>query len=223
MRAACVAALGTPKRARGPDAHRRRRPGRTQLRHPPLVLLTAPNAANLPRAAGAPHPASRRGPRARPLCPQDARTSTGVVMASTEDPSGALRYLQEKIAAVTVLPVSHGEVGAWPWRPRPRARRAVRRLCRRPCLLAPSPPRASRGEAQALTSRACMRRQRLPAHLCLPRPGLHKLSPTEPPAITAPGPQPPHLAGVPQEFNILRYTAGQHYDAHTDTFDPKVL
>ncbi|GBF88302.1 hypothetical protein Rsub_01014 [Raphidocelis subcapitata] len=63
---------------------------------------------------------------------QEARTSTGVFMASGEDPSGALSYLEAKIAAVTMLPVSHGE-----------------------------------------------------------------------------------------EFNVLRYTAGQHYEAHMDTFDPK--
>jgi hypothetical protein len=31
-------------------------------------------------------------------------------MAASEDPNGDLRYLEDKIAAVTMLPASHGEV-----------------------------------------------------------------------------------------------------------------
>lgn len=34
----------------------------------------------------------------------------GMFMLSAEDPSDSLRYLEEKIAAFTLLPVSHGEV-----------------------------------------------------------------------------------------------------------------
>jgi len=42
---------------------------------------------------------------------QEVRTSTGAFVASGDDATGALRYLEEKIAAVTLLPVANGEVG----------------------------------------------------------------------------------------------------------------
>jgi len=47
---------------------------------------------------------------------QEIRTSTGVFMDSSEDPNGDLKFLEDKIAAVTLLPASHGEVcvrAAW--------------------------------------------------------------------------------------------------------------
>jgi prolyl 4-hydroxylase len=40
---------------------------------------------------------------------QQARTSQGTFLSREDDPSGAVAWLEEKIAAVTFLPVSHGE------------------------------------------------------------------------------------------------------------------
>lgn len=43
---------------------------------------------------------------------QDMRTSEGAFLAAADDKDGVLAWLEEKIAAVTYLPVSHGEVRA---------------------------------------------------------------------------------------------------------------
>ncbi|KAI8470885.1 MAG: hypothetical protein J3K34DRAFT_458598 [Monoraphidium minutum] len=40
---------------------------------------------------------------------QDTRTSSGTFLDATEDRAGVLAWLEEKIAAVTLLPASHGE------------------------------------------------------------------------------------------------------------------
>lgn len=41
---------------------------------------------------------------------QDMRTSEGTFLSASDDKDGVLGWLEEKIAAVTFLPVSHGEV-----------------------------------------------------------------------------------------------------------------
>ena len=43
---------------------------------------------------------------------QQVRTSTGCFLSAAMDPSGATAWVEEKIAAVTHLPVENGEVGA---------------------------------------------------------------------------------------------------------------
>jgi hypothetical protein len=70
------------------------------------------------RPAAACPPADHHAALARPSHqapplppPQQTRTSTGVFMAAAEDPGGDLQYLEDKIAAATLLPASHGEVG----------------------------------------------------------------------------------------------------------------
>lgn len=42
---------------------------------------------------------------------QDMRTSEGTFLSAADDHDGVLHWLEEKIAAVTLLPVHHGEVG----------------------------------------------------------------------------------------------------------------
>jgi hypothetical protein len=42
---------------------------------------------------------------------QETRTSDGTFIEASEDAEGVLAWLEEKIAAVTMLPPHHGEVG----------------------------------------------------------------------------------------------------------------
>ena len=49
-------------------------------------------------------------PRPPPPRPQDMRTSEGTFIDSRDDKDGVLAWLEHKIAAVTLLPVQHGEV-----------------------------------------------------------------------------------------------------------------
>ncbi len=76
----------------------------------PLVISCVPLPAK--RSPPRPQPAwgSRRpGENADPS--QDTRTSTGTFLSVSQDPDGVLGWVEERIAAATLLPAENGEVG----------------------------------------------------------------------------------------------------------------
>ncbi len=44
---------------------------------------------------------------------QQTRTSQGTFLAQQQDANGVLQWIEERIAAVTLLPRENGEVCAW--------------------------------------------------------------------------------------------------------------
>jgi hypothetical protein len=85
------------------------------------------------------------------------RSSHGVFLDRSADPSGFLGYLEERIAAVTLIPPSHGEV-CWSW---------------------------------LAVLHACM------SGLGWCTPGQCRCA-----------------CRLPQDFNVLNYKPGQHYNSH---------
>jgi prolyl 4-hydroxylase len=83
--------------------------------HPRIVLF--PNFLDAARRARVLALAEKRlqqstlawRPNEKPDPNQQTRTSKGTFLSRHDDPSGVLAQIEEKIAAVTLLPVSHGE------------------------------------------------------------------------------------------------------------------
>jgi hypothetical protein len=116
---------------------------------------------------------------------QETRTSSGTFLEAGEDDAGVLAWLEERIAAVTMLPVHHGEVGVGGQRGGGRVR------CLPQVLLlaagAAAPCHAPAGKPLA-------HHRRGPRHLFSPPLSLS--------------------LALSQAFNVLRYQLGAKYDSH---------